>query len=122
VSFGAALSNVLEHVRVGTLVPLALISDQRNPAILPTFAELGHPDIGGAILAWIAGPRNLPTPIVDRLNQEIRRWIKQPEVKQRFERDAYPSTDVDVPTLTAFVVSELQRWSSFADKAGLKAK
>jgi tripartite-type tricarboxylate transporter receptor subunit TctC len=125
VSFGAlALSNILEHVRAGTLVPLALISDQRNPAItnLPAFAELGHPDIGGATWAWIAGPRNLPVPIVDRLNQEVRRWIKRPEVKQQFERDAYLTMDVNVPTLTAFVMGELKRWSTFADEAGLKAK
>ena len=125
VPFGVlALSNVLEHVRAGTLVPLALISDQRNPAItnLPTFTELGHPDVGGAIWAWIAGPRNLPPPIVDRLNQEVRRWIKRPEVKQQFERDAYLSMDADVPTLTAFVVGELKRWSAFADEAGLKVK
>jgi tripartite-type tricarboxylate transporter receptor subunit TctC len=125
VSFGAlALSNVLEHARAGTLVPLALISNRRNPATpnLPTFAELGHPEIGGAIWAWIAGPKSLPEPIVNRLNQEIRRWIRLPEVKQRFEREAYLSMDADVPALTNFVANELKRWSAFADEAGLKAK
>src|SRR5262245_35535610 len=106
VSLGCiTLSAAIEHVRTGTLVPLALIAAERAPALrdVPTFVELGHPDIGGAIWSWLAGPKNLPTPMVERLNREVRRSLQAPEIRQRFERDLLLSMDADVPTLAAFL-------------------
>ena len=37
--------------------------------------------------------------MVERLNQELRRSLQAPELKQRFERDLFLSMDADVPTL-----------------------
>src|SRR5882757_369438 len=123
VSLGCiTLSAAIEHIRAGTLVPLALISIERAPALrdLPTIVELGHPDIGGAIWSWLAGPKNLPAPMVERLNQEVRRSLQTPEIKQRFERDLFLSMDADVPTLNAFIAGELNRWTAFFQSSGVK--
>jgi tripartite-type tricarboxylate transporter receptor subunit TctC len=123
VSLGCiVLSAAIEHIRAGTLVPLALISTERAPALqeLPTIVELGHPDIGGAIWSWLAGPKDLPAPMVARLNQEVRRSLQTPELKQRFERDLFLSMDADVPALNAFIAGELKRWTAFFQESGLK--
>ena len=123
VSLGCiTLSSAIEHLRAGTLVPLALIATERAPALqqVPTIVELGHPEIGGAIWSWLAGPKNLPAPIVDRLSQEVRRSLKTPEVKQRFERDLFLSMDADVATLNKFISDELKRWTAFLQEVGLK--
>jgi tripartite-type tricarboxylate transporter receptor subunit TctC len=123
VSLGCiTLSAAIEHVRSGTLVPLALIATERAPALqeLPTIVELGHPDIGGAIWSWLAGPKNLPAPMVERLNQEVRRSLREPEIRQRFERDLFLSMDADVPTLNAFIAAELKRWTTFFQTSGIK--
>jgi tripartite-type tricarboxylate transporter receptor subunit TctC len=116
------LSSASEHVQAGTLVPLALISTERVAALkqLPTIVELGHPDIGGAIWSWLAGPRNLPAPMVERLNQEVRRSLGKPELRQRFERDLFLSKDADVAALNAFIAGELRRWTAFFQETGLK--
>ena len=60
-----------------------LISTERAPALqeLPTIVELGHPDIGGAIWSWLAGPKDLPAAMVARLNQEVRRSLQAPEAQ-----------------------------------------
>jgi len=123
VSLGCiTLSAAIEHVRSGTLIPLALIATERAPALqeLPTIVELGHPDIGGAIWSWLAGPKNLPAPMVERLNQEVRRSLREPEIRQRFERDLFLSMDADVPTLNAFIAAELKRWTTFFQTSGIK--
>jgi tripartite-type tricarboxylate transporter receptor subunit TctC len=116
------LSAAIEHIRAGTLVPLALISTERAPALqdLPTIVELGHPDIGGAIWSWLAGPKNLPAPMVEQLNLEVRRSLQAPEIKQRFERDLFLSMDADVPALNAFIAAELKRWTEFFQTSGVK--
>jgi tripartite-type tricarboxylate transporter receptor subunit TctC len=123
VSLGCiVLSAAIEHIHAGTLVPLALVSTERAPALkeLPTIVELGHPDIGGAIWSWLAGPKGLPAPMVARLNQEVRRSLQAPELKQRFERDLFLSMDADVPTLNAFIAGELKRWTAFFQESGFK--
>jgi len=123
VSLGCiTLSAAIEHVRTGTLVPLALIAAARAPALreVPTIVELGHPDIGGAIWSWLAGPKNLPAPMVERLNREVRRSLQGPEIRQRFERDLLLSMDVDVPTLAAFLAADIKRWTAFFQTTGIK--
>jgi tripartite-type tricarboxylate transporter receptor subunit TctC len=123
VSLGCiVLSAAIEHIHAGTLVPLALIATERAAALkeLPTIVELGHPDIGGAIWSWLAGPKSLPAPMVERLNQELRRSLQAPELKQRFERDLFLSMDADVPTLNRFIAGELKRWTAFFQESGLK--
>jgi tripartite-type tricarboxylate transporter receptor subunit TctC len=123
VSLGCiVLSAAIEHIHAGTPVPLALVSTERAPALkeLPTIVELGHPDIGGAIWSWLAGPKGLPAPMVARLNQEVRRSLQAPELKQRFERDLFLSMDADVPTLNAFIAGELKRWTAFFQESGFK--
>jgi tripartite-type tricarboxylate transporter receptor subunit TctC len=116
------LSAAIEHLRAGTLVPLALISTERAGALkdLPTIVELGHPDIGGAIWSWLAGPKGLSPALVERLNLEVRRSLQTPEIKQRFERDLFLSMDADVPTLNAFIAAELKRWTGFFQESGFK--
>ena len=116
------LSAAIEHIHAGTLVPLALISTESVAALnnVPTIVELGHPDIGGAIWSWLAGPKQLPAPMVTRLNQEVRRALQTPELKQRFERDLFLSMDADPTTLNAFIAGELKRWTAFFQASGFK--
>jgi tripartite-type tricarboxylate transporter receptor subunit TctC len=116
------LSAAIEHINAGTLVPLALISTERVATLkdLPTIVELGHPDIGGAIWSWLAGPKQLPAAMVTRLNQEVRRSLQTPELKQRFERDLFLSMDTDPAALNAFIAGELKRWTAFFQESGFK--
>lgn len=116
------LSAAIEHIHAGTLVPLALISTERVAALnnVPAIVELGHPDIGGAIWSWLAGPKQLPAPMVTRLNQEVRRALQTPELKQRFERDLFLSMDADPTALNAFIAGELKRWTAFFQASGFK--
>src|SRR5262245_11495342 len=123
VSLGCiVLSAAIEQIRAGTLVPLALISTERAAALndVPTIVELGHPDIGGAIWSWLAGPKNLPVPMVERLNQELRRSLQTADIKQRFERDLFLSMDADVPTVNAFIAGEPKRWTTILQESGFK--
>jgi tripartite-type tricarboxylate transporter receptor subunit TctC len=123
VSLGCiTLSAAIEHLRAGTLVPIALVATERAAGLpdVPTIVELGHPDIGGAIWSWLAGPKNLPAPMVERLNREVRRSLQEPEIKERFARDLFLSMDADVPTLHAFIAAELKRWTAFFQESGVK--
>ncbi len=113
---------ILQHAAAGTIVPLGVTSTERVPLLkdVPTFQELGYPEMNGAIWFWLAGPKNLPAPIIEKLNQEIRRLINAPETKQQFEKTALLSMDADVPALTKYIADEVKRWTAFVEERGLK--
>jgi tripartite-type tricarboxylate transporter receptor subunit TctC len=106
------IAPMLPHIASGTIVPLAVSSSERNPALpaIPTLKEAGYPEIGGAIWFWLAGPKNLPQPVVARVNQAVRSYLASPPAKRIFMRDALLSMDTDAATLNRFIASEIKRW------------
>ena len=96
-------SSAGEQVRAGKVIGLAVTSDERVPAFKdsPTFAELGLGEIGGVAWFWLTAPAKLPPDIVGKLNAEVRRIVKLPQVRQRFENDALVTMDVDAAALTS---------------------
>jgi tripartite-type tricarboxylate transporter receptor subunit TctC len=105
---------MLPHIAAGTIVPLAVSSSERNPALpaIPTLKEAGYPEIGGAIWFWLAGPKNLPKPVVARANKAVREYLASAPVKRIFMRDALLSMDADSAALNRFIASEIKRWSA----------
>jgi tripartite-type tricarboxylate transporter receptor subunit TctC len=113
---------IIQQAEAGTIVPLAVTSTERIPVLkdVPTFAELGFPEMNGAIWFWLAGPKGLPAPVVLKLNQELRRLIATPETKQMFEKSALLSMDADPAALTQYIAGEVKRWTAFVEEKGLK--
>lgn len=113
---------ILQHVSTGAIVALGVTSTERLPVLkdVPTFQELGYPEMSGAIWFWLAGPKNLAPSVVGKLNREIRRLINSPEIRQQFEKTAVLSMDADAPALTGYIASELKRWAAFVEEKGLK--
>jgi tripartite-type tricarboxylate transporter receptor subunit TctC len=118
------IASMLPHIAAGTIVPLAVSSPERHPALqdVPTFKELGYPEIGGAIWFWLAGPKNFPAPIAARINAEVRRYIATPAARKIFARDALLSMDTDPASLGAFIAAEIKRWTAIYKQLGQTAK
>jgi tripartite-type tricarboxylate transporter receptor subunit TctC len=117
------IAPMLQHIEAGTVVPLAVSSTDRDPTLktVPTMKEAGYPEIGGAIWFWIAGPKNLPAPVVSRVNQEVRRYLATEPVRKIFARDALLSMDADSAAVTAFIAGEIARWTAIYKQLGQTA-
>ena len=113
-----------EQVRSGKLIGLAVSSTERNPAFkdIPTFAELGYPDVRGSTWFWLTAPKNLPADITNRLQREVRRIIGLPAIRRHFENGALLTMDVDTATLNKFLAEELALWGPLAKSIGLKVQ
>ena len=113
---------IIQQAEAGAVVPLAVTSTERIPVLkdVPTFQELGYPEMNGAIWFWLAGPKGLPPAIVDRLNAELRQFIAAPETKQMFEKNALLAMDADSAVLTRYIAGEVKRWTAFVEEKGLK--
>ncbi|MFM8556440.1 MAG: tripartite tricarboxylate transporter substrate-binding protein, partial [Betaproteobacteria bacterium] len=73
------------HVKSGALVPLAVTSAQRDPALpeVPTLAEQGV--TGFEALAWwgVFAPAGTPADIIARMNRELASALSEPAVRTR---------------------------------------
>jgi tripartite-type tricarboxylate transporter receptor subunit TctC len=115
------LLTVGEQIKAGKVIPLAVSTLARHPAYpdIPTFAEQGYPDVRGDTWFWLAGPKNLPAEIVNRLNGEVRRINKSPKMREYFERSALSTKDLDAAAVAKFVADEYAFWAPLAKEVGL---
>ena len=118
------LLTVGEQIKAEKVVPLGVTSLQRNPVFseIPTFAEQGYPDVHGDTWFWLAGPKNLPPDIVDKLNREVRRILATPKIREYFALRALLTMDVDVAGLNKFLAEEVAYWGPLAKNVGLRVQ
>jgi len=106
-------STTLEHIRAGKLIPLAISTAQRLPEFpnVPTFAELGYPDL--VLTTWfsLSGPPGLPPAIVERLNKAVNDAMAKPEVRAAMERDASLTQAMTPKEFTTFLQNEVNKWT-----------
>ena len=79
------LAGSLQHIKSGRLRPLGVTSATRAPA-LPDVPSIGDTVKGYEMTAWhgIAVAGNTPDAIVQRLNAELVKIFREPEVRQRW--------------------------------------
>ena len=80
----------LEHIKAGKLIPLAVGTPQRSPALpeVPTTAELGYPAIVASNTYSLFGPPGMPADIVSKLNNLALKELRDPEVRAAFSTQA----------------------------------
>lgn len=116
-TWGAALG----QLQGGTLRALAVTTETRRPEMpaVPTFKELGY-DLVASTWFTLTAPKGLPKEITQRLNEEVSRILSRPEIKQRLEQDAFEAKPLTPEQLSAFMASELARWTPVAQAAATK--
>jgi tripartite-type tricarboxylate transporter receptor subunit TctC len=110
------------QVKAGRLRALGVAGPQRSQVLpeVPTIAESGLP--GFEVSAWygLLAPGATPRAIVDRLNGEVMRILKLPDVQRRLRSEAF-ETPADSPqSMAAVIRSELAKWASVVKEAGIK--
>ncbi|MBK6008625.1 tripartite tricarboxylate transporter substrate binding protein BugE [Ramlibacter ginsenosidimutans] len=79
------LPSALPHIQAGKLRALAVLSEKRSPALpdVPTYAELGFPEMGGGGWFGVVAPAGTPPEIVARLNAAFHKAMQNPEFVRR---------------------------------------
>jgi tripartite-type tricarboxylate transporter receptor subunit TctC len=107
------LSSANAHIATGKLRLLAVSSEKRLPEFpnVPTFIELGYPKLTGITWFALSGPAGMPAPVVSKINAEVRRGLKTPEIKKQLALESMVTADYDAPTFSRYVAAEIERWT-----------
>ena len=99
-----------------------MTTPERIPAepSLPTIAESGVP--GYEVTNWhgLIGPKGLPRPVVERLNGEMTKIIRQKEMEERLQSDGLSAAGGTPEQLYERVKNELETWRQVIEKAGIR--
>jgi tripartite-type tricarboxylate transporter receptor subunit TctC len=111
-----------QQVKAGKLRALMVAAPKRLDSLpdVPTAAEVGVK--GFEVSSWQAvfAPAGTPKPIVQRLNSEIARILKSPEIKARLDTLAVEPDGGPPESLGNFQKAEIARWAKVVKEAGIK--
>jgi tripartite-type tricarboxylate transporter receptor subunit TctC len=107
-----ALPANLAMIRSGELRALAITSAKRSPLApeVPTFVELGYPDILVDNWVGISAPARLPEDIGRRITAEVEKVLAQPEVREKLQEWGMALGQRTGADFTAFVRADIARW------------
>jgi tripartite-type tricarboxylate transporter receptor subunit TctC len=108
----------------GKLRAIAVTSEKRSALMpdLPSIAEAGYPGFDVASWQGVFVPAGTPKPIVERLDREIGRIMTNKENVARFAKMGFEVIYYPQDRFTAFVSSELKKWTDMIKAAGLEVK
>jgi tripartite-type tricarboxylate transporter receptor subunit TctC len=115
------LSSTSPFLRAKSLNGVAITARERMTDFpdLPTFRELGRPDLVGTTWFALSGPVGMSKEIVDKINQGVQAAVATSEVQARFRRDGFVAQPMNANEFTEFVASENIRWKSLIERVGL---
>lgn len=97
----------------GELIPLAVSSARRLPALdgVPTFRELGYPDLVATDWYGLSAPKRLPASITTRMSEAIAAVLDDPIVQEGLTTAAFELDKKSPEEFSAFVRAEVIKWA-----------
>jgi tripartite-type tricarboxylate transporter receptor subunit TctC len=119
----ATIPSVIELVRAGRLRPLAVTSKSRSAAVpdIPTVAESGFPDFEASSWFGLLGPAELPREIAWKLQAEIVRALKNPEIRGRLVQLGADPVGSTPEEFSAYMRAETAKWAKVVKASGATA-
>lgn len=117
------LPGSIGYVRAGKLRALAVTTATRSEALpdVPAVAEFVP---GYEASAWygLNAPKNTPTQIVEKLNQEVNVGLVDPKMRARLAELGGMMLPGSPADFGKFVAEETQKWSKLIQAVGIKAE
>jgi len=116
------MPNAFPQARAGKVRALAVTTARRFPSApdVPTIAESGVP--GFEMSAWdgILAPEGTPRPVIDRLNDAIRRALDDPQLKQTLQERGAETVAGTPEEFARHIAAETAKWAKIVRQSGAK--
>jgi len=118
------LSPVLEHIKAGKLLALAVASEQRAPQIpdTPTFPEAGLPQVISSSWFCLGAPAGTPPEAIKTLSMAMGRVLHLPAYRAKLAEFGLEPFELSPAEATAFIARELDKWANLVAAANIQAE
>ena len=118
------VSVMLEHIKAGTIKPLAITSAVRSDLVpeIPTLVEQGYP--GAVAENWTAlfAPAKTPPKIIAKLNAAFTGTVNDPDMRRKFAENAISPSPTSPEELGQLLASEIAKWDKLIREKGITIK
>jgi tripartite-type tricarboxylate transporter receptor subunit TctC len=110
------------HVKSGKLRAIGVTSTKRIPSLpdIPTVAEAGVPGFEAVSWGGVMAPGGAPPEVVARLNAEINRILKLPDVSEKLQSLGAEIVGSTPQQFAEYLQSEIAKWGKVARDNNVK--
>jgi len=120
----AGISTVIQYVKNGKLVALAIASPKRSPQLpdVPTVAESGLP--GFDVTSWYGLVTRAGTPpaVIDKVQRDAAEALRDPEVRDKLAGLGLEPMGNTPAEFEAMIAAESRKWGDIVRKAHIQAQ
>ncbi|MDR6860680.1 tripartite tricarboxylate transporter substrate binding protein [Variovorax guangxiensis] len=115
---------VVTQVKAGKLKALAVTTAKRSAALpdVPTISESGYPGYDTPIWTALMAPKGTPAPVLARLRSAVGEILKDKDTVEKMHALGLDPGDADSAALGRRIAVDIERWSSVAKTANIKAE
>lgn len=112
---------VLQQVRAGKLVALAVSGSRRSPALpeVPTLAEAGVTGYAADFALVLYAPRGTPDAIVSRMRQALADALAMPDIAEKLKAGDQTAVGSSSAEARAVLAADSKKWGAVARRIGL---
>src|SRR5499427_3369722 len=105
---------VIGPIKGGKVRALAVTASKRDPAWpeVPTLAEAGGPDVEIRLFTGFHAPAATSRTIVDRLQREVARVVKLPEIRERLDQMSIVPSGNTSEEFRAIIARDIDKWTA----------
>jgi tripartite-type tricarboxylate transporter receptor subunit TctC len=113
----------LPQMETGKMRALGAGSLTRDPQFpnIPTVAEQGYPDFEAVQWVGLLAPKGMPPGVVEKLNAEINRAIRTPDMIAKFAQQGMSPAGGTPQKFQSVIVHEIKVWTEVARAADIKS-
>ncbi len=114
------LPPVVSPITQGLLRGIGLASPARSSAVpdVPTYGEMGFPNVYSASWVGFFAPAKTPDAVVDKLNGEINQIMKEADVLAKLKSLGFEPIVKTLPETVDYVKSEVDNWGKMVRAVG----
>ena len=122
--FFATTPPLLGQIRAGKITPLAVAGSKREKLLpeVPTFVELGYPNIQLTNWFGLFGPKNLPAAVLQNITKDVIAALNDPSIIKSLEDQGLTPRPISGDEFAKFIQAELKMYAPIIKAADIKAE
>ena len=111
--FFGDISGLLQFLKDGRLTPVGVASQERSPALpdVPTFKELGYPDVIAINWYGVFAPAGTSAETINHLNEAFNKAMQTPKVQEYVKSTGVESFSTTPDEFAKMVSDDSKKWA-----------